>query len=95
MDPEAAQIVLASGLRPVLAGLDVCHRTHLTRRQLAATGLTTDLGRFVQRACAAWLPADGDAGPHSARTASTTRLATGVDAAGFDVLFSERLLSRL
>ena len=59
MDPEAAQIVLESGVRPVLVGLDVCHQTHLTSRQLAAAGFTTDLGRFVQRACAAWLPATG------------------------------------
>src|SRR4051794_11577258 len=30
MDPEAAQIVLETGVRPELVGLDVCHRTHLT-----------------------------------------------------------------
>jgi purine nucleosidase len=143
MDPEAAQIVLASGLRPVLVGLDVCHRTHLTRRQLATAGLTTDLGRFVRRACAAWLPADGDAGPHlydtlavagalrpellslepalvrietasealagtsvawlPGRASAWSRpegddnalVATGVDVAGFDALFDERVLSRL
>ena len=67
MDPEAAQIVLESGVRPVLVGLDVCHRTHLTRRQVAATRFTSELGRFVQHACSAWLPADGtdlDDGPY-------------------------------
>jgi inosine-uridine nucleoside N-ribohydrolase len=144
MDPEAAQIVLASGLRPVLVGLDVCHQTHLTSRQLATTGFTTDLGRFVQRACASWLPAGGDAeGPHlydtlavagafrpelltlepafvQIETASealagtsvawlpgrpstwsrpdggdNALVATGVDVAGFDALFGERVLSRL
>jgi purine nucleosidase len=67
MDPEAAQIVLESGVRPVLVGLDVCNQTHLTSRQSAATGFTTELGQFVQRSCAAWLPpmeAFDDEGPH-------------------------------
>jgi inosine-uridine nucleoside N-ribohydrolase len=67
MDPEAAQIVLESGVRPVLVGLDVCHQTHLTSRQIAATGFKSDLGRFVQRSCAAWLPgmdASDEEGPH-------------------------------
>jgi inosine-uridine nucleoside N-ribohydrolase len=67
MDPEAAQIVLESGLRPVLVGLDVCHQTHLTGRQISETGFNTELGRFVRRACAAWLPdidASEDQGPH-------------------------------
>jgi hypothetical protein len=67
MDPEAAQIVLESGVRPVLVGLDVCNQTHLTSRQIAATGFTTELGQFVQRSCAAWLPpmeAFDDEGPH-------------------------------
>jgi inosine-uridine nucleoside N-ribohydrolase len=41
----------------VLMGLDVCHQTHLTKRQLAAAGTHSELGRFVRRACAAWLPA--------------------------------------
>jgi len=48
-------------------GLDVCHRTHLTSRQIAATGLTTELGRLVKRACGAWLPAvdaPENEGPH-------------------------------
>ena len=64
MDPEAAQIVLERGVQPVLVGLDVCHQTHLTRQQLAASHFQTDLGRFVQRSCAAWLPAADDEGPH-------------------------------
>ncbi len=67
MDPEAAQIVLESGVRPVLVGLDVCNQTHLNSPQIAATGFKTELGRFMQRACAAWLPAmeaSEDEGPH-------------------------------
>jgi inosine-uridine nucleoside N-ribohydrolase len=67
MDPEAAQIVLESGVRPLLVGLDVCHQTHLTTRQIAATGLKTELGRFVHHACLSWLPAveaSEDEGPH-------------------------------
>ena len=36
MDPEAAQIVLDCGLRPVLVGLDVCHQTQLSHSQIAA-----------------------------------------------------------
>jgi inosine-uridine nucleoside N-ribohydrolase len=64
MDPEAAQIVLQSGMRPVLVGLDVCHQTHLTSRLLAAAGFQTELGRFVQRSSAAWLPTADDDGPH-------------------------------
>ena len=43
MDPEAAQIVLDAGVRPVLVGLDVCHRTQLApsphAHQAAALGL--------------------------------------------------------
>jgi purine nucleosidase len=65
MDPEAAQIVLDAGVHPVLVGLDACHRTHLTRTQLAGRGFESPLGRFVQRSCAAWLPtADDEDGPH-------------------------------
>jgi inosine-uridine nucleoside N-ribohydrolase len=67
MDPEAAQIVLESGVRPILVGLDVCHQTHLTSRQITETGFDTELGHFVRRACAAWLPAghaSDDEGPH-------------------------------
>ena len=44
MDPEAAQIVLDAGVRPVLVGLDVCHRTHLAPAQLADTAFDTELG---------------------------------------------------
>ena len=145
MDPEAAQIVLESGVRPVLVGLDVCHQTHLTSRQIAATGFTTELGRFVQRACASWLPAmaaSEDQGPHlydtlavagafrpelltletafvQIETASeagagtslawlpgrpsawsrpnggdNALVATGVDVAGFEELFADRVLAR-
>jgi inosine-uridine nucleoside N-ribohydrolase len=47
----------------VFVGLDVCHRTHLTSAQVAA-GFAGDVGRYVRRACAAWLPATGEAGPH-------------------------------
>jgi inosine-uridine nucleoside N-ribohydrolase len=61
MDPEAAQIVLDAGVQPELIGLDVCHRTHLTHEQLE---FTTPLGRFLRRACASWLPAPDDDGPH-------------------------------
>jgi inosine-uridine nucleoside N-ribohydrolase len=64
MDPEAAQIVLDAGLRPELIGLDVCHQTHLTHEQVAAVEFKTPLGRFLQRACAAWLPTQDDDGPH-------------------------------
>ena len=65
MDPEAAQIVLDAGVGPVLVGLDVCHRTHLSHAQLAGTGFDSEFGRFVQRACAAWLPdAGSDSGPY-------------------------------
>jgi inosine-uridine nucleoside N-ribohydrolase len=64
MDPEAAQIILEQGVQPVLVGLDVCHQTQLTTRLLAATGFQTDLGRFVQRSSAAWLPTADDEGPH-------------------------------
>jgi inosine-uridine nucleoside N-ribohydrolase len=146
MDPEAAQIVLESGVRPVLVGLDVCHQTHLTSRQIAATGFTTELGRFVRRACASWLPAttaSEDQGPHlydtlavagafrpelltvepafvQIETASeagagtsiawlpgrpsawsrpndgdNALVATGVDVAGFEALFADRVLARL
>ena len=146
MDPEAAQIVLESGVRPVLVGLDVCHHTHLTSRQIAATGFTTEFGRFVQRACAAWLPAAAaseDDGPHlydtlamagafrpelltlepafvQIETASeagagtslawlpgrpsawsrpdggdNALVATGVDVAGFEALFADRVLAQL
>jgi len=65
MDPDAAQIVLDGGVRPLLVGLDVCHRTHLTRRQLATAGFETTLGRFVRRACSPWLQTvHADDGPH-------------------------------
>jgi inosine-uridine nucleoside N-ribohydrolase len=67
MEPEAAHIVLESGVRPVLVGLDVCTRTHLTSRQIAATDFRSELERFVQCSCASWLPAmdaSEDQGPH-------------------------------
>lgn len=62
MDPDAADTVLNSGLRPLLVGLDVCNRTKLTRDQIAATGIKTDLGQFVQKSCAAWFDAMEKAG---------------------------------
>lgn len=64
MDPEAAQIVLESGIRPVLVGLDVCHQAHLASRQITETAFSTELGRFFRRACKAWLPATDDEGPY-------------------------------
>src|SRR4051794_4831417 len=64
MDPEAAQIVLDAGVRPVLVGLDVCHQTHLTGEQVATTGVKSPLGRFVERACRSWLPTEADDGPN-------------------------------
>jgi purine nucleosidase len=65
MDPEAAQIVLDAGVRPVLVGLDVCHRTQLAPSQLADAAFDTELGRFIQHAYAAWLPdAGSDDGPY-------------------------------
>jgi inosine-uridine nucleoside N-ribohydrolase len=133
-------------VQPVLVGLDVCHRTHLTRAQVASAGFESALGRFVKRACAAWLPSTQTApedGPHlydtlavagvvapalltvepafvqvetasdvlagtsvawlPGRASAWSRLrreanalvATGVDVAGFEALFAERVLARL
>jgi inosine-uridine nucleoside N-ribohydrolase len=67
MDPEAAQIVLESGVRPIFVGLDVCHQTHFTGRQVGATTFRSELGMFVRRTCAAWLPSSNtpdDQGPY-------------------------------
>jgi purine nucleosidase len=65
MDPDAVQIVLDADLRLVLVGLDVCHRTRLTRAQLSAAGVHTELGRFVHRSCGPWLQTAGECeGPH-------------------------------
>ena len=145
MDPEAAQIVLESGVRPVLVGLDVCHQTHLTSRQIAATGFTTELGgscsapaqpgcpprgfrgrrptplrharhgrafrpelltlepAFVQIETAseavagtsvAWLPGRPSAWSRP-DGGDNALVATGVDVAGFEALFTERVLARL
>jgi inosine-uridine nucleoside N-ribohydrolase len=63
MDPEAAQIVLDAGVTPVLVGLDVCHRTHLTREQLAAVGFRSPFGRLLLEASRDWLYGSED-GPH-------------------------------
>jgi inosine-uridine nucleoside N-ribohydrolase len=66
MDPEAAHIVLESGVRPVLVGLDVCSRTHLTSRQIAATDFKRN-SNYSCSAPASWLPAmdaSEDEGPH-------------------------------
>lgn len=54
MDPEAAQVVLDTGIRPVLVGLDVCHRTHLSRHQMEEAQTGTPLGAFMQQACGKW-----------------------------------------
>jgi inosine-uridine nucleoside N-ribohydrolase len=64
MDPEAAEIVLATGVQPVLVGLDVCHQVNLTGARLEAAGMRSGLGRFVERACAAWLPGSREDGPY-------------------------------
>jgi inosine-uridine nucleoside N-ribohydrolase len=67
MDPEAAQVVLSSGIEPVLVGLDVCNQTQLTSEQVEAAGVSTDLGRFVRRSCAPWfarLAESGEGGLH-------------------------------
>jgi inosine-uridine nucleoside N-ribohydrolase len=67
MDPEAAQVVLDSGVRPVLVGLDVCHRTHLTRMQMKRAQSGTALGAFMEQACEQWfgsMEIQGKAGLH-------------------------------
>ena len=53
-DPEAAQVVLDAGVRPVLVGLDVCHQTHLPRLRPR-----TELGRYFQHVAEPWLASDG------------------------------------
>ncbi|MBE2320974.1 nucleoside hydrolase [Solirubrobacter sp. CPCC 204708] len=63
MDPEAANVVLASGLTPVLLGLDICHRTHLTPEQLTQVGFHSPFGRFLRRVSDEWLHGSDD-GPH-------------------------------
>ena len=45
-DPEAAQAVLASGLRVTLIGLDVCGQVYLTRRDFRDGGGT--VGRMIR-----------------------------------------------
>ncbi|MCZ7537081.1 MAG: nucleoside hydrolase [Acidimicrobiia bacterium] len=56
MDPEAASIVFDSGSPITMAGLDVCHRTHLDRAQTAQAGASgTRLAEFVAQACDAWI----------------------------------------
>lgn len=62
MDPDAANTVLNAGVRPLLVGLDVCNRTKLTREQVAATGMNTNFGRFVQKSCEPWFDAMDKAG---------------------------------
>jgi inosine-uridine nucleoside N-ribohydrolase len=67
MDPEAAGVVLDSGMRPVLVGLDVCHRTHLTRMQMKEAQSGTALGAFMEQACEQWFTSmenQGRAGLH-------------------------------
>lgn len=62
MDPEAAQAVLDSGITPVVVGLDVCHRTSLSKTQLDIIGTKSELGMFVEESCAGWLTAMEAAG---------------------------------
>src|SRR3954454_15169192 len=64
MDPEAAEIVLGAGLRPMLVGLDVCHQVRVSGIQLDATAPCGKLGPHLSRACPEWLPAGGKAGPY-------------------------------
>ena len=67
MDPEAAQVVLDAGLHPLLVGLDVCHRTHLSRDQMRAAQTGTPLGAFMEQACGEWfttMEKEGKAGLH-------------------------------
>jgi inosine-uridine nucleoside N-ribohydrolase len=54
-DPEAAAIVFSSGADLIMVGLDVCHETHLTPREVedcAAKG--SALGLFIKHATAPW-----------------------------------------
>jgi purine nucleosidase len=55
MDPEAAQIVLDSGLKPILVGLDVCHLTKLTKSHVDANWSGSAFGSFVKESCEGWL----------------------------------------
>ncbi len=66
MDPEAAQAVLDAGLHPTLVGLDVCHRTRLTKADVGDEH-DTEFGKFVEASCASWfhdLEGAGDVGLH-------------------------------
>lgn len=54
-DPEAAQVVLDAGVRPVLVGLDVCHQTHLPK----GARPRGELGASFERAAGPWLASDG------------------------------------
>jgi purine nucleosidase len=56
MDPEAAEIVFASGAPITMVGLDVCHRTHFGRDQAEALATAgTALSDFVARAATSWI----------------------------------------
>jgi inosine-uridine nucleoside N-ribohydrolase len=55
-DPEAAHVVLASGARLTMIGLDVTTRTHLTPDDLAtATAGDAPAARFVRRIAEPWI----------------------------------------
>lgn len=55
MDPDAADVVLRSGLDITLVPLDACYRTSLTARDIDEHVTGTPLGAFVAESCAAWL----------------------------------------
>ncbi len=59
MDPEAADVVFASGAEITMVGLDVCHRTHFDLDQVAALRGRGPLADFVAEAAASWIDARG------------------------------------
>lgn len=55
MDPEAAAVVFDSGAPITMVGLDVCHRTHFDREQVAHLRAgSTPLAAFVSEAAESW-----------------------------------------
>jgi len=68
-DPDAAAVVMRSGIPLVMVPLDVCHQTRMDRSTLAAIGESAHpLAQFVHEAVAPWINAragfDGDASFH-------------------------------
>lgn len=53
-DPDAADIVVRSGIKASYVGLDVCRQTCLTRSQVNRDMISSELGRFVLSSCATW-----------------------------------------